>query len=118
MMNPAMAVTQIVGEIERIKQVAPLSDADIARATGTNPETVGSWRAGRVAPDETRTRRLVELREVVEHAARVVKTQAIPAWLNRPMPRLEGQTMSERIAAGAYRDALGVIGELEYPTFT
>ena len=72
MMNPAMAVTQIVGEIERIKQVAPLSDADIARATGTNPETVGSWRArprgSRRDPNQA-TRRAVARSSSTPHAS-------------------------------------------------
>jgi DNA-binding transcriptional regulator YiaG len=110
--------TRVAGLIEQIRAVAPLADADIARATGTTDEMAAAWRQGRVEPRDWQVQRLGELLAVVEKAAEVVKPETIPDWLGKDVPRLSGRVPLDVIAGGEHREVLGMIGELIYPTFT
>ena len=107
-----------VDEVARIKALAPLTDADIARATATSPGTVAAWRTGRQDPRGVRARRLVELSALVERLAGVIQADYVPVWLNKPLPRFEHRAPADVLAAGGYEARSGAIGELEYPTFT
>ncbi len=107
-----------IDEVERIKRLAPLTDGDIARATGASPGTVSAWRARRQAPSGVRARRIAELAAVVEQLTGVIKDDYIPVWLNKPVPRLDHQAPADVLAAGGHRQVAAAIGELEYPTFT
>lgn len=106
-----------ITEVERIKRLAPLSDADIARATGTSPQTVGAWRARRQTPSGVRARRVAELAAVVEQLAGVVEADYIPLWLNKPVPRFDHRAPADVLAAGGHPGVAASIAELEYPTF-
>jgi hypothetical protein len=117
MIISAMAVGY-VDEVEKIKALAPLTDADIARATGSNPGTVAAWRAHRQVPRGSRALRLVELSALVERLAEVIRPDYIPVWLNKPLPRLGHRAPADVLAAGDYEQVSGAVGELEYPTFT
>jgi uncharacterized protein (DUF2384 family) len=116
-MHDSMTVAY-VDEVEKIKARAPLTDADVARALGASPATVAAWRARRQVPRGQRARRLVELSALVERLAAVVEADYIPVWLNKPVPRLGNRAPADVLAAGGYEQVSGVIGELEYPTFT
>ena len=107
-----------VDEVARIKELAPLTDADIARATATNPGTVAAWRTGRQQPRGPRARRLLELSALVERLTGVMVADYVPVWLNKPMTRLEHHAPADVLAADGYEQLSGAIGELEYPTFS
>jgi uncharacterized protein (DUF2384 family) len=117
MMKDTMSVAYL-DEVEKIKALAPLTDADIARATGSSPGTVAAWRAHRQVPRGARALRLVELSALVERLAGIVEADYIPVWLNKPVPRLEHHAPADVLAAGDYEQVSGAIGELEYPTFS
>jgi uncharacterized protein (DUF2384 family) len=117
MISRTMAVGY-VDEVAKIKSAAPLTDADIARATGSSSGTVAAWRAHRQVPRGTRARRLVELSALVERLGGVIEPEYIPVWLNKPMPRLDHRAPADVLAAGGYEQVSGAVGELEYPTFT
>ncbi|HMJ01867.1 MAG TPA: hypothetical protein VK506_02935 [Conexibacter sp.] len=105
-------------EAQRIRDVAHLSDALIARATGARPSTVREWFAGRSSPTGKRAERLIELSEMTDRLARVMKADYIPVWLQRPIPVLDDEKPIELLARGDYRPVAEVIAELEYPGAT
>jgi hypothetical protein len=107
-----------VDEVARIKALAPLTDADIARATGTSAGTVAAWRAGRQDPSGPRARRLVELSALVERLAALMRPEYVPLWLNKPVARLGHRAPADVLADGDYDEVSGAVGELEYPTFS
>jgi DNA-binding transcriptional regulator YiaG len=88
-MSPAYA-----DEAVHIREVAPLTARDIARATGTGQSTVEAWLARTRAPSGTRAERVLELAAIVEQAARVLRPDAIPVWLNKPVASLHKTSRS------------------------
>lgn len=106
-----------VDELERIKALAPLSDADIARAVGVSVGTVAAWRARRQAPRGARARRLVELSALVERLEGVMDADYIPVWLNKPVSRLDHRAPADVLAAGGYDRVSGALGDVEYAMF-
>ena len=107
-----------VDEVARIKSLAPLTDGDIARATGTSPGTVAAWRTGRQDPTGLRARRLVELSALVERLTSVMQADYVPLWLNKPIARLGHRAPADALAGGDYDQVSGAVGELEYPSFS
>jgi uncharacterized protein (DUF2384 family) len=107
-----------VDEVEKAKRLAPLTDADIARATGTTAGTVAAWRARRQTPRGRRAHRVAELAAIVEQLATVVKPDYIPVWLNKPLPALGHRTPADVLADGGYERVAGLVDELIAPTFT
>jgi uncharacterized protein (DUF2384 family) len=105
-------------EASEIKRLAPLSDRDIARATGAGVSTVGAWLRGTNAPTGTRAERLVELAYIVEYATHVIQADYIPVWLNKPVPSLDGEKPIDVIARGEYRRIGEILAGLESPVFT
>lgn len=105
-------------EAIEIKRLAPLTDRDIARATGAGVSTVGAWLRRTNAPTGERAERLVELAWIVEYATRVLKRDYIPVWLNKPVPILDREKPIDVIARGEYRRIADILASLESPTFT
>jgi putative toxin-antitoxin system antitoxin component (TIGR02293 family) len=105
-------------EAIHIRQLAPLTARDIARATGAGQSTVEAWLARTRAPSGTRAERLLELAAIVEQAARVLRPEAIPVWLNKPVPSLEQHKPIELIARGEYRRVADVLAGLETAMFS
>jgi uncharacterized protein (DUF2384 family) len=105
-------------EAIHIRRLAPLTARDIARATGAGQSTVEAWLARTRAPSGTRAERLLELAAIVEQAARVLRPEAIPVWLNKPVPSLEHDKPIELIARGEYRRVGDVLAGLETATFS
>lgn len=104
-------------EALHIKRLAPLSDADIARATGAGVSTVHAWVKRTRAPRGERAHRLVELSALVERLANVLDPDYVPVWLNKPMSALDDDKPIERIARGEYRSVSRIVAELESPTY-
>jgi uncharacterized protein (DUF2384 family) len=117
MIRPTMPLGY-VDEVEKIKTLAPLTDADIARATGSSAGTVAAWRAHRQTPRGARAVRLVELSALVERLGGIMQAEYIPVWLNKPVPRLDHRAPADVLAASGYQQVSAAISELEYPTFT
>jgi uncharacterized protein (DUF2384 family) len=104
-------------EAIHIRELAPLSARDIARATGAGLSSVEAWLARQRAPRGVRAERLLELAAIVEQAAHVLAPDAIPVWLNKPVPALGHDKPADVIARGEYRRVAELLAELETPTF-
>src|SRR5215207_5100671 len=102
-------------EAQRMRDVAHLSDALIAKATGARPSTVRDWFSGRSSPTGKRAERLIELSEMTDRLARVMQAEYIPVWLQRPVPVLDDEKPIEMLARGDYRPVAQAIAGLEYP---
>jgi transcriptional regulator with XRE-family HTH domain len=94
-------------EAIHLREVASLSDRDIARATGSGVSTVSAWLRRERAPRGRRAERL----------AAVLGAEPVPVWLNKPVPALEHRKPLDVIAAGGYEQVSRVVAELESPTF-
>jgi uncharacterized protein (DUF2384 family) len=100
---------------QRVHGIAGLSDRMIAAATGAKPSTVRGWLAGRSEPSGVRAERLIELAELTRRLGLVVRAEAIPVWLNRPVMALDDEKPIELIARGDYKRVARLIAEIEYP---
>jgi hypothetical protein len=69
----------LIGLLERV----PMSEAQIARATLADSETIRLWLRRRQAPAGTEGQRLIELVAFVEEMARNVRAAALAEWLDR-----------------------------------
>lgn len=105
-------------EAVRIRRMAPLTERDIARATGAGVSTVSAWLHRSRAPRGQRAERLVELSALVERLAVVLEPDYVPVWLNRPLAALGHRKPIEVIAAGGYEEVSRIVAGLEAPTFT
>ena len=61
---------------------------------------------------------MVELAVIVQRVSRALTPEAIPTWLNAPVPLLDGDTPLERIAGGDYETVASVVSGLESPGFS
>jgi hypothetical protein len=104
-------------EAVRIRRMAPLTERDIARATGAGVSTVSAWLHRSRAPRGQRDERLVELSALVERLSTVLEPDYVPVWLNRPLTALGHRKPIEVIAAGGYEDVSRIVAGLEAPTF-
>jgi uncharacterized protein (DUF2384 family) len=104
-------------EAIRLREVAVLTDRDIARATGSGVSTVSAWLRRERAPRGVRAERLVELSAIAERLAAVLGPERVGVWLNKPLPALQHRKPLEVIAQGGYELVSRVVAELESPTF-
>jgi transcriptional regulator with XRE-family HTH domain len=81
-------------EARRVHDIAGLTEADIARATGAAPSTARAWLAGTRKPTGERADRLIELSALVERLQRVMAGSYISVWLRRlyVLPARTGKT--------------------------
>ena len=107
--------TALASEAQRVHDTALLSDREIAAATGAKPSTVRDWLSGRSSPTGSRAQRLIELGEMTDRLARVMDSDYIAVWLNRPLQALDDDKPVELLARGDYRRVARLIAELEYP---
>jgi len=113
MARSAIARSPFAREAMFVHGVGQLTDADIARATGSAASTVRSWLAGSRAPTGERAERLVELSALVERLTRVMDPSYIAVWLRRPVPALDDDKPLEVIGRGEYRRVARLISALE-----
>ena len=104
-------------EAIHLREVAALSDRDIARATGAGVSTVSAWLRRERAPRGRRAERLVELSAITERLAAVLGPERVPVWLNKPTPALDHRKPLDVIAEGGYEQVSRVVAEFESPTF-
>ncbi len=102
-------------EAVRVRDLAHLSDREIAAATGARPSTVRDWLNARSVPTGSRAARLIELAEMTDRLRRVMNPEYIPVWLARPLEALDDDKPVELLARGDYRRVAGLIAEIEYP---
>jgi transcriptional regulator with XRE-family HTH domain len=110
--------TAFAREASHVREVAHLSDRDIARVTGAGVSTVGAWVRRTRIPTGERAERLAELSAIVERLARVVEPDYIPVWLHKPVAALGDEKPLDVLAEGGYRRLSRLISELESPTLS
>jgi uncharacterized protein (DUF2384 family) len=104
-------------EAIHLREVAALTDRDIARATGSGVSTVSAWLRRERAPRGRRAERLVELSAIAERLVAVLGAERVPVWLNKPIPALGHRKPLDVIADGGYEEVSRVVAEFESPTF-
>ena len=104
-------------EAIHLREVAALTDRDIARATGSGISTVSAWLRRERAPRGRRAERLVELSAIAERLVTVLGAERVPVWLNKPIPALGHRKPLDVIAEGGYEQVSRVVAEFESPTF-
>ena len=104
-------------EAIHLREVAALTDRDIARATGSGVSTVSAWLRRERAPRGRRAERLVELSAITERLVALLGPERVPVWLNKPIPALGHRKPLDVIADGGYEQVSRVVAEFESPTF-
>ena len=109
----ALVATAFADEAVRVRELGPLTDRDIARATGAGVSTVGAWLRHTRSPRGVRAERLAELSAIVERLAWVVEPRYIPVWLHKPMPALDDEKPIDMLAQGEWRRVARLISGRE-----
>ena len=105
-------------EAAYVRELAHLTDEDIARATGAGVSTVGAWMRRTRRPTGDRADRLAELSAIVERLAQSVEPEYIPVWLHKPLAALDDDKPLDVLARGDYRRVSRVIAAFESPVAT
>jgi DNA-binding transcriptional regulator YiaG len=108
----------LADQLNHLRERVPLSEHDVAAATGADEATVRGWLERRDAPAGQPAMRLSELIAACERLEISTKPEAIPDWLNRPVPMLGGHTPLESIATGGYERVAAIAEDFIYPSFT
>ena len=107
--SPALAPHPLIREAIYLHEIAQLTDADIARATGVARSTARAWLAHTRSPTGERAERLIELSALVERLARVMEPSYIAVWLRKPVPTL-AESKPIRVIASGITKACGRVG--------
>ncbi|MHB1447192.1 MAG: helix-turn-helix domain-containing protein [Acidimicrobiales bacterium] len=102
-------------EVAYVRELGHLSEADVARATGTGRSTVGAWLRGTRQPTGERLERIAELSALVERLARVMEPEYVAVWLHKPIPAIGDDKALDVLARGEYRRLSVLVAELESP---
>ena len=108
----------LADQLNRLRERVPLTESEIARATGADETTVRSWITRTAPPMGTHANRIAELVAVVEEMALNVKAEAIPGWLGSEVPALDGAAPADVIAAGGYARVMDLALGLSAGAFT
>jgi hypothetical protein len=112
---PTMATGDLlIGLLDRV----PLSEAQIARATLADPATIEAWLRRREAPAGLEAQRLTELVAFVEEMARNIRGDALPEWIDRDIPFLDGGNPLDELAGGGYERLIQLALGLTHSVFT
>ena len=117
MASSATAQNPLTREVVHIRDLAHLSDADIARATGVAPSTARAWLSQTRSPTGERAERVIELSALVERLARVMDPDSISVWLRKPVPSLGEKKPIDLIANGRYPRIAELVSRLEDASF-
>lgn len=80
-----------------------LDAVDIARATDATTRSVTRWLADDVAPRRETEERLLELKAVLDLAARVFRPAVARVWLRSPVPALDYDKPLDLVRTGQWR---------------
>lgn len=116
--SSALAPQPLIREAVYLHEIAQLTDADIARATGVARSTARAWLAHTRSPTGERAERLIELSALVERLARVMEPSYIAVWLRKPVPALEEHKPIDVIASGGYMRVAELVSALEEASFS
>jgi DNA-binding transcriptional regulator YiaG len=108
----------LVDLLELMRERVPLSDQDVAKATGVDTPTVNSWLGRTTVPEGEQAVRLSELVAAVERLEVSMKPGAIADWMRREVPALDGRTPLQTLAAGGYARLAGFAEDLIDPPFS
>jgi hypothetical protein len=108
----------LADQLNRLRARVPLSEQDIARATGAEPATVRQWIERKAAAMGVEANRLAELIAVVEEMALNIERDSIQEWLRDGIPALEGETPADVIASGGYQRVIDIALWLSAGGFT
>ena len=114
---PTMAPADLlIGLLERV----PMSEAQIARATQAEPETIQAWLRRREAPAGLEAQRLIELVVfTVERRWRATfAATPSPSWLDSDIDVLTGGNPLDELAAGGYERLIQLALGLTHSVFT
>jgi hypothetical protein len=92
----------LADQLNHLRERVPLTESDIARATGAEPSRVRAWLAREEPPAGGDANRLTELMAVVEEMACTFRPESVSGWLNCEVPALDGGVPADVIAAGGY----------------
>jgi hypothetical protein len=108
----------LADQLNRLRERVPLSEQDVARATGADLATVQAWLGREAAPMGAHANRLTELIAVIDEMAGTFKPESVPSWLSDTAPALAGQAPADLIAAGAYEQVMDLALGLSAGAFT
>lgn len=114
----ALVPQPLIREAVYLHEIAQLTDADIARATGVARSTARAWLAHTRSPTGERAERLIELSALVERLARVMEPSYIAVWLRKPVPALAEHKPIDVIANGDYMRVAELVSALEEASFS
>ena len=108
----------LADQLRRLIDRVPLSEREVALATGADEPTVAAWLQRETAPAGKPATRLAELIAVVETLEPVTRAESIGPWLYRKVPALHNRTPAAVIASGGYEQVYEIAAELAAGTFT
>lgn len=100
-------ITELPG-VELARDVLGLGYGEIAQAVQADESTLYRWRRGK-APTAVYLSRLERLDDLVREIQRALRPEAIPAWLDRAVPALGGETPRAMILKGRGETVLGML---------
>ena len=102
-----------------LRERVPLSEAQIARGTAADEQTVRAWLERREAPGAAHGQRLTELVAFVEEMARNLDGETLAgSWLDGDVDFLGGANPLDEIATGRYERMIQYALGVSYGTFT
>lgn len=108
----------LADQLNHLRARVPLSEQDVAHATGAEQATVRQWIERKAAPMGVEANRLAELIAVVEEMALNIEPDGIPEWLRDEIPALEGGIPADVIASGGYQRVIDIALWLSAGGFT
>lgn len=108
----------LADQLNRLRRQVPLSEAEIARATGADKATVGTWLNRQEPPMGDQANRLAELIAVLQEMALNVRAESLAEWLTSEVPALDGAVPADVIAAGGYERVMSLATGLSAGIFT
>lgn len=108
----------LADQLNHLRARVPLSEQDVARATGAHEATVRQWMERKAAPMGAQANRLAEVIAVVEEMALNIQPDGIAGWLHEEVPALDGETPADVIASGGYQRVIDIALWLSAGGFT
>ena len=86
----------------------------LASSLAVNPKTVQRWQEGGAQPNEGGLRALEKLEAIYQLAARLLKKDALKAWVQTPNETLGGERPVDLLGRGELEQVRNVLGMLEW----